>query len=810
VSDYPPSNLKPRKKMAYYHMLATVSIVLDVFVTVILSIHGTDFLPAVEHEFHDKFCLGISSIDICVLSILRVIGLVVFFTYVGRLSERSMIQKRVSIARNVHVLSSASWVMVKGLTRLISNGDCGEIGQDTPANAWYWALMTWQILIPVLQGSLLLKITKDLPHKAKKYDPLNERLLSEAEETEEKEDVEAGTNSTTKKVYKAGFKDLFMLVAPDAWMILVAFIALLLAALGQVLIPHFTGEIVDSLVAEHKKSSVFQRKLMLLIASAGGCAFFTGVRGGLFTVVGARVNVRIRDMLFKSLVQQEIGFFDTTKTGDITSRLSSDTTMVGSQVSLNVNVFLRSMVQAFGTLVFMFYLSWKLSMVAFISVPVIVIISKFYGNYLRKLAKASQDALADANTTAEETISSMMTVRSFACEEAEANQYRSKLDHYYSLGIKEGWVYSFYAMTTVFLPQMVTALVLFYGGKLVLDGEISSGKLVSFLLYLQTLSDGFNMMGSIFSNMTQAVGAADKVFELIYRAPKVKKPILTKAAPTSSNTNQIMPVGLQRNDCKGKIELRNIVFRYPARPTRVVLKGLSFKVEAGQTLALVGPSGGGKSSAISLIEHFYDVDEGHVLLDDVSVTEYDPKWFHRQVSIVGQEPTLYARSIRRNIIFGLEGEEDEPTEAQIREAALLANAHDFITALPDGYDTEVGERGVQLSGGQKQRIAIARALVRKPKVLLLDEATSALDAESEHMVQEAIDRMIDMGGMTVIIIAHRLSTVKHADCIAVVQEGKIVETGAHEALIEYNGIYATLVKRQLQQTENVGDRSSEH
>ncbi|CAM9281419.1 unnamed protein product, partial [Heterosigma akashiwo] len=510
------------------------------------------------------------------------------------------------------------------------------------------------------------------------------------------------------------------------------------------------------------------------------------------------------------------GFFDTTKTGDVTSRLSADTTMVGNQVCLNVNVFLRSAVQAIGTLMFMFYLSWKISMVAFVSVPVIVLISKFYGRYLQKLSKKTQDALADANTTAEETLSSMTTIRSFACEDCEALEYARRLGHnkrrsgvddvstiviprsFFGLFLQEAWCYSFYAMSTVFLPQSVTALVLLYGGRLVLEGEISSGKLVTFLLYLGSLSEAFSTMGSIFSSIAQAVGAADKVFELIHRsvgrgaAGRAGPPPAAARPPPRADSWRpsrrrrqaaAATLGLVKDDLRGRVEFQGVVFRYPARPHRAVLDGLSLRVAPGATLALVGPSGGGKSSCVALLERFYDAAEGRVLLDGVPVGDYNHKWFHRQVALVGQEPTLFARSIRKNIIFGLEGTPEEPSEERIREAARLANAHDFIAALPEGYETEVGEKGVQLSGGQKQRIAIARALVRRPRVLLLDEATSALDAESEHLA--AIDDMIAgaAGGMTVVIIAHRLSTVKHADCIAVVKEGQVVESGTHEELV---------------------------
>ncbi|CAM9813320.1 unnamed protein product [Ascophyllum nodosum] len=539
-------------------------------------------------------------------------------------------------------------------------------------------------------------------------------------------------------------------------------------------------------------------------------------------MVGGSVNVRIRRKLFESLVSQEIGFFDNTKTGDLSSRLSNDCTKVGDQVTLNVNVFLRNLVMVLATLLFMFYLSWRLSLVAFVSVPTIVVVSRYYGVYIRELSKLSQDKLAEAGTVAEESLSSMPTVRSFAAEGRETKAYATTLDdinainiivlcavfqtRYYVLSRKAGTAYFFYSFTNNLLPNLVTALVLFYGGRLVMQGQITSGKVVSFMIYLSTLSGGFDDMAYIFNSMTQAVGAADKVFELIRRKPRWND-ARSSAPGNGEDGGSVNGNGNGHGGaaapatCRGAIELRDVNFEYPSRPSRRILNGVSFNAAPGQVLALVGPSGGGKSSCIALLENLYQPSGGKVMLDGLSVSEYDHSWLHRSMSIVGQEPTLFARSIRENITYGLEDE--EPSMYEVEQAARLANAHLFISQLPDKYETHAGERGVQMSGGQKQRIAIARALasptsVRKPRVLLLDEATSALDAESEHLVQQAIDNMISRGGMTVILIAHRLSTVKRADKIVVVQAGKVVEEGSHEDLLSNKGgVYSGLVKRQL-------------
>lgn len=355
--------------------------------------------------------------------------------------------------------------------------------------------------------------------------------------------------------------------------------------------------------------------------------------------------------------------------------------------------------------------------------------------------------------------------------------------------------------------------------------HISNGQLVSFILYLNSLSDAFNTMAYIFSSLTQAVGAADKVFELMHRKPKLKscddEQIEVNRTSdianlntngTSSNQSSVdlppplrTPNGLIPSTCVGEITLNNVNLYYPARPKRRVLDGMTLRVPPGAICALVGPSGGGKSSVISLVQHLYEPSAGKVQIDGNDVHQLSQEWLYRHVSVVSQEPTLFARSIRENIIFGLEGCEDEPTMEEIKDAAQLANASTFIEGLPEGYDTDVGERGVQLSGGQKQRIAIARALVRKPKILLLDEATSALDAESEAQVQGAIDHMLARGNgsdgssMTVVVVAHRLSTVRNADIIFVVKAGQVVEQGQHDELIKnVNGSYYNLVSRQME------------
>jgi len=630
---------------------------------------------------------------------------------------------------------------------------------------------------------------------------------TEGERTGE-QDKKSETESEEKKSKRPTVQKLLRLVVKDWPLIIQASMFLLLAAVTEALIPHYVGEVCNSIIRAEERGTLAKREyehpVLRLLLSAFGCGIFSSCRGATFIWLGSKVSSRLRQELFDQLSKQEIGYFDTTKTGEITSRMTQDCQKVSDQVTLNVNVFLRTLVTLVTTLAFMCNLSKPLTLVAFVAIPAIVVISKKYGRFMQKLSEATQKSLADANAVAEESLSTMSTVRMFAAERLESLRFASKLSTFNRLQQRQAKYYILYLALVLFLPNATTALVLCHGGKLALHGEIKAGMLLSFVFYLQTLNSCFSTLGDFYSSMVQALGAATRVFELKEREAKLPlEPSLEDAVSG--------PVE------EGRLQLCDIHFTYPARPDTKVLHGLSLEVLAGNTVALVGPSGNGKSTVIGLLKRLYKAEEGgKVLLDGVDVWNFTHEAFHRNVSIVGQEPVLYARTIRENIVYGIENPVDpdarksgkgrgsnasQPerliSDEEIEEAAQTANAHKFISEMKEGYSTEVGERGVQLSGGQKQRIAIARALVRKPKVLLLDEATSALDAESEKQVQQAIDGMIKQGRMTVVIIAHRLSTVRNSHKICVIQGGKVVEEGSHDDLVQLRGAYFNLVESQL-------------
>lgn len=741
-------------------------------------------------------------------------------------------------------------LLVKCLARL--NFEIGTLDDQNPSHPVFWvslALAGIWLLIEITYIDSMEMLASNIGRYERKVrlerTTLTEPLLSssiqndpdmeQVEESVHNARLASGIGDDTE--YTAQWSDLFLVVAPDMYWIIFAMVFLILSSVANVYVPRFTGKILDALVAHSSgKNSpdsdsgsilnipgfVSNIKMLVVVSLLGGV--FSGIRGAIFAVVGARINVRLRLRLMDSLLSQDISFFEMTRTGDLTSRLSSDTTLVGSQVTSSVNIFLRSIVRAIGVLIFMFLISWQLSLLAFLTIPAVSVISKWYGKYVRRLSKLQQKKLADGNAISESAISSMATVRAFGAETFELKEFQKSMEHYLTLNAKTATATLVYASCVQALPELMKALVLFYGGLLVqTDGpnHITGGQLVSFILYLTSLSEAFNSLGGIFASLTRAVGAADKVFELMHREPRLIKPSRANAEEVQLREEDLEGMlgvvgertakrkmwGFRPERCEGSIVFRNVYMGYPTRPERCILEDLNLNITPGSVVALVGSSGSGKSSVVSLIQHLYDINLGAVLVDGIPVQEFCPDWLYRNVSVVSQEPTLFARSIKRNIIYGLEGTDDEPSIDDIITAAKLANAASFIERLPFGYETNIGERGVQLSGGQKQRIAIARALVRKPKILLLDEATSALDAESEALVQEAIDAMISghrsldedpSRSMTVIIVAHRLSTVQNADTIFVIDNGKVVEEGSHHELLQKaDGAYNALVSRQI-------------
>ncbi|XP_054807952.1 ABC transporter B family member 25-like isoform X3 [Prosopis cineraria] len=545
-----------------------------------------------------------------------------------------------------------------------------------------------------------------------------------------------------------GFARVLSLAKPEAGKLIFATLALLIASTSDILIPKFGGKIIDIVSGDTQTPEDKARALeavkntilyIFLIVVVGSVS--TALDDWLFSSASERVVARLRKRLFSHLIIQEIAFFDVTRTGELMSRLSEDTQIIKNAATTNLSHALSSLSTAFIGLGFMFFTSWKLTLLALAVVPATFIAVRKFGWFLRELSQKTQDAAAAAASMAEESFGAIRTVRSFAQEEYEISRYSKKVDETLKLGLKQAKVVGLFSGGIYTATSLPIILVVIYGAYLTITDSMSPGDLASFILYSLTVGHSISGLSGLYTMAMKAVGASRRVFQLLDRVSSM---------PMSGNK---CPLGGQ----DGEVELDDVWFAYPSRPSHMVLKGITMKLQPGSKVALVGPSGGGK------------------------------------ISIVSQEPVLFNCSIEDNIAYGFDGKVDP---ADIENAAKMANAHEFISQFTDKYQTHVGERGVRLSGGQKQRVAIARALLMNPKILLLDEATSALDAESEYLVQDAMECL--MKGRTVLVIAHRLSTVKRADKVLVVSEGEIVESGTHEDLLSNNGVYSALVSRQLQ------------
>lgn len=562
------------------------------------------------------------------------------------------------------------------------------------------------------------------------------------------------------------------LARPEARRLGIGTIFLFVGSAAGLYFPQLAREIIDTALEVGSRRNVDRAALILAgVFALQGVA--VAIRYKLFTEAGERIVVDLRNRIFASIVDQEVAFFDERRTGELISRLSNDASVLQNTVSVNISMALRNVVMALGGVVLLFVTSPQLTLIMLAVVPLVVVGALYFGRLVQRVSFQAQEELARAGQAAEETISSIRTVRSFAREEYEKQRYVHWMERYFDAARRRIRDTAIFTGASTVAGYGAIAVVLWYGGRLVLDEAMSVGDLTQFILYTLLVAAAVGVLGTLYADFMKARGAAGRVFELLDRLP---------AIPRSE--------GLRLNEVRGEIAFEAVSFSYPSRPETVVLQALDLKIHAGDVVALVGSSGAGKSTVTALLRRFYDVSSGSITLDDVDIRELDPVWLREEIATVDQEPQLLSTSIEENIRYGRLDASDE----EVREAAAQANALQFIESFEEGFATPVGERGVQLSGGQKQRIAIARALLKDPAILLLDEATSALDAESEYLVQEGLERL--MRGRTVLIIAHRLSTVAKADRIYVFDDGRVVEEGTFDDLSQQKGVFAQLIERQ--------------
>jgi ABC transporter fused permease/ATP-binding protein len=566
---------------------------------------------------------------------------------------------------------------------------------------------------------------------------------------------------------------LASLARPEARALLAGTFFLAVGSGMSLLYPQAMRLIIDEALGSRDRALIDRAALgMTFILAIQALA--VALRYYLFTTAGERVVTRLRQKLFSNMLAQEVAFFDERKTGELTNRLASDTTVLQNTVSANISMVLRNLAQAVGGVALLLYTSPILTLLMLAVVPAVAVGAVVYGRRVRKLSKEVQDALAASNEVAEESLSGVRTVRAFAAEKHEVARYQSAMEKSFNLARRRIRHSSTFMAVASFGGFAAAVMVLWYGGRLVVEDKLSVGGLTSFLVYSLFVAFSLGALAELWADFMRASGAAERVFELMDRQP---------AIPPSGGER---PTGIE-----GRIELREVGFAYPTRPDIQVLQGIDLTIAPGEVVAIVGPSGAGKSTIASLLSRLYDPQEGRILLDGQELKTLDPEWLRQQIGVVAQEPLLFSSSIAENIRYG----RMDASDAEVEAAARAANAHDFISRFPEGYRTAVGERGVQLSGGQKQRVAIARAVLKDPRLLILDEATSALDAESEHLVKDALERL--MQGRTTLIIAHRLSTVMGADRVLVLEGGTVVQSGSHASLMSQEGLYRRLVERQF-------------
>jgi subfamily B ATP-binding cassette protein MsbA len=567
-------------------------------------------------------------------------------------------------------------------------------------------------------------------------------------------------------------RDLLRLLSyarPYRLRLAIALFSLLIASLLALAYPQVIKLLIDAAFTG-RDSHRLNQLVLLLVCLFALQAVFSFLRTYLLSYTGERIVADVRTRLYNHLIYLPVSFFASRRVGELTSRLASDVSVIQTVTTGSTTELLRQTLVLTGSVAIIAVTSTRLTLAMLAIVPVVVLSAHFYGRWVRRMSTRVQDSLADATSVLEETLSAIRIVQSFVRENYEQLRYRKRIDQALRLAVQRSMASGGFVAFIVFIVYGGIATVLWLGSRMVLSGQMTAGELIAFVLYTFVVGAAVGGMSELYGQFQQAIGATRRVFELLDTSPEIADPPDPVSVPSIA----------------GHVKLDSIDFTYPDERGLQVLARVSIDALPGQVIALVGPSGAGKSTLVSLIPRFYDVTSGSISIDGYDVRSLRLADLRQFVGMVPQETTLFGGTIAENIAYG----KLDASSAEIEAASRAANAHEFITAFPEGYQTIVGERGVKLSGGQRQRIAIARALLKDPAILILDEATSSLDSESEGLIQEALVTL--MRGRTSFVIAHRLSTVRRAHKIVVMDQGRVVEVGSHQELLSTSGLYRRL------------------